>query len=142
MKIMASETPNRFIISQDVLNECHKGFKFVAKEEISPARGFRELHDAVCEAFSTTDLKETERESVNNLINALQNLSETLAEQDSLLPGGEGYFVECDDLQNLVQNIGALGEAIRIHQTSLAHHDVAKAILWSKTALKKLVFKV
>lgn len=140
---MGSKTPDneRFIMSHDVISECYKGFKFVRKEEISPAQGFRELHDAVCEAFSTTDLPNEQRDSVNDLINALQNLSETLGEQESLLPNGEGYFVECDDLRNLVQNMAALGEAIRIHQTALAHHDVAKAILWSKTALKSLVIE-
>ena len=137
---MGSKTQN-LVIPRELFGELHKGFKFVSKQDISPAQGFRELHDAVCEAFSTIDCGEEERESINDLINALNNLHETLAEQESIAPDSDGYFIERDDLKNLIGNMAALGEAIRIHQTGLAHHDVAKALLWSKTALKKIVFK-
>lgn len=106
--------------------------------ELSPAEGFLELHDAVCEAFTRIDLPNDERENVNDFINSLQNLHETLAEQEAHTPEADGYFVENTDLQHVIENMRALGDAIRMHQTELAHHDVAKALLWSKTALKKV----
>ena len=109
------------------------------KCELSPAQGFHELHDAVCEAFTRIDLPDDERENVNELINSLQNLHETLVEQESVTPDADGYFVESEDLEHLVKNMRSIGDAIRMHQTELAHHDVANALLWSKTALKKII---
>ncbi len=129
------------VIPRGLFGEFHKGFSFVKKRDVSPAQGFHELHDAVCEAFSSIDCEEEERENINDLINALHNLYETLAEQESVAPQSDGYFIERDDLQHIITNMAALGEAIRIHQTGLAHHDVAKALLWSKSALKKIVLK-
>ncbi len=125
-------------VSREVIGEVHKGFSFKRKSEVSPAQGFHDLHDAVLEAFSSVALGVEERASVNDLINCLQNLYETLAEQESQSPDSKGYFIEAEDLKSLVNNMGALGEAIRIHQTSM-DHEVATALLWSKSALKKIV---
>lgn len=127
------------MLPNGLFKEFHKGFSFVKKCELSPAEGFLELHDAVCEAFTRVDLSDDERENVNNFINSLQNLHETLAEQESISDDADGYFVDRDDLKHVVENLRALGDAIRMHQTELAHHDVAKALLWSKTALKKVM---
>ncbi len=127
------------MLPRALFKEFHKGFSFVKKAELSPAQGFLELHDAVCEAFSRIDLPEDARGDVNNLINSLQNLHETLAEQESIDADADGYFIEREDLSHVIANMRALGDAIRMHQTELAHHDVAKAILWSKTALKKVL---
>lgn len=127
------------MLPRELFKEFHKGFSFVKKCELSPAEGFRELHDAVCEAFTRIDLPNDERENVNDFINSLQNLHETLLEQQEVLPDADGYFVESEDLEHVVKNMRSLGDAIRMHQTELHHHDVAKALLWSKTALKKLI---
>lgn len=137
---MASKT-KQLVIPKALFGEFHKGFSFVKKRDVTPAQGFRELHDAVCEAFSSVDCQEEERDNINDLINALHSLYETLAEQESISPDSDGYFIEREDLQDIVTNMAALGEAIRIHQTGLAHHDIAKALLWSKTALKQIVMK-
>ena len=125
-------------LSKDLIDEMHKGFAFKRKIKLSASQGFQDLHDAVVEAFSCVDLQKDERDSVNDLINCLHNLYETLAEQESQAPDAKGYFIEREDLQDLVTNLGALGEAIRIHQKEL-DHDVATALLWSKSALKKIV---
>jgi hypothetical protein len=125
-------------ISREIIDEVNKGFAFKKKSELSPAQGFHDLHDAVLEAFSSVSLGIEERNCANDLINCLQSLYETLAEQESIAPNSKGYFIEAEDLQNLVNNMGALGEAIRIHQTSM-DHEVATALLWSKSALKKIV---
>ncbi|MGB0718917.1 MAG: hypothetical protein ACPGRX_00490 [Bdellovibrionales bacterium] len=138
---MGQSKTSQLMISREIFGEVHKGFKFLRHEEVTPASGFHDLHDAVCEAFAHVDLPEDDRESVNDLINSLQNLYETLAEQESVAPEADGFFIEREDLLNMVKNIGALGEAIRIHQTGLAHHDVAKALLWCKTALKKIAIR-
>ena len=127
------------MLPRGLFKEFHKGFSFVKKRELSPAQGFHELHDAVCEAFTRIDLPDNERKDVNNLINSLQNLHETLVEQESIMPDADGYFVEGEDIEHVVANLRSLGDAIRMHQTELAHHDVAKALLWSKTALKKII---
>lgn len=127
------------MLPRGLFKEFHKGFSFVKKCELSPAEGFRELHDAVCEAFTRIDLPNDERENVNDFINSLQNLHETLVEQESVNADADGYFVESQDLEHVVKNMRSLGDAIRMHQTELHHHDVAKALLWSKTALKKII---
>ena len=127
------------MLPHELFKEFHKGFSFVKKCELSPAEGFKELHDAICEAFTRIDLSNDERENVNDFINSLQNLYETLAEQQEITPDADGYFVEGQDLEHVVKNMRSLGDAIRMHQTELAHHDVAKALLWSKTALKKII---
>lgn len=127
------------MLPRELFKEFHKGFSFVKKCELSPAEGFRELHDAVCEAFTRIDLPKDELENVNDFINSLQNLHETLAEQQEVTPDADGYFVESQDLEHVVRNMRSLGDAIRMHQTELHHHDVAKALLWSKTALKKII---
>ncbi|MFK7839906.1 MAG: hypothetical protein AB8B83_06190 [Bdellovibrionales bacterium] len=111
------------------------------KQELSPAQGFKELHDAVCEAFARIDWPNEERENANDLINSLQSLYETLYEQEKVMPDADGYFVEGEDIESLVHNMRGIGDAIRMHQTELAHHDVAKAILWSKTALRRIIAK-
>ena len=125
-------------VSRDVIGEVHKRFSFKRKVQVTPAQGFQDLHDAVMEAFSTVDLEPEARDNVNDLINCLQNLHETLAEQESQTPEASGYFIESEDLKDLVNNMGALGEAIRIHQTEM-DQEVATALLWSKSALKKIV---
>lgn len=135
-----SPKSEHLVIPRELFDEFHKGFSFLSCESISPAQGFKELHDAVCEAFSSVDCGEEERENINNFINALHNLYETLAEQEKISADSDGYFIEREDLKETVQNMAALGEAIRIHQIQLAHHDIAKALLWSKTALKKIAF--
>ena len=127
------------MLPRELFKEFHKGFAFVKKAELSPAQGFRELHDAVCEAFARIDLPNDERDDMNDLINSLENLAEDLAEQQKVSRDADGYFVENEDLENIVKNMRGLGDAIRMHQTELHHHDVAKALLWSKTALKKLI---
>ena len=139
MKAMTKSKSQQIMLPAGLFKEFHKGFSFVKKRELSPSQGFAELHDAVCEAFTRVDLPPEERENVNNLINSLQNLHETLAEQEMAMHDADGYFVDREDLQHVVANLRALGEAIRMHQTELAHHDIAKAILWSKTALKKVI---
>lgn len=136
---MARTKSQQIMLPRGLFKEFHKGFSFVKKRELSPAQGFRELHDAVCEAFARIDLPDDEREDVNDLINSLENLTETLAEQEQVMPDADGYFVESEDLELVVKNMRSLGDAIRMHQTELAHHDVAKALLWSKTALKKII---
>ena len=128
-------------VSRDVFSEMHKGFSFVKKAPVSPAQGFRELHDAVRSAFAHVDLQTGARNEAHDLINCLHNLYEQLAEQESINPKSQGYFIEREDLQHLVENMAALGEAIRIHQTDLKHHETATALLWSKSALKKIVAK-
>ncbi len=129
----------QIMIPSGLFKEFHKGFAFVRQCELSPAQGFAELHDAVCEAFTRIELPGAQRSNVNNLINSLHNLHETLAEQEAVSVDADGYFIESEDLQHVIDNLRSLGDAIRMHQTELAHHDVAKALLWSKTALKKLV---
>jgi len=136
---MSRSKSQQIMLPRGLFKEFHKGFSFVKKRELSPSQGFLELHDAVCEAFTRIDLPESERKDVNDLINSLQNLHETLAEQEAVTPDADGYFVESQDLEYVVKNIRSLGDAIRMHQTELAHHDVAKALLWSKTALKKII---
>jgi len=131
--------PTQIMLPRGLFREFHKGFSFVKNEELSPAQGFAELHDAVCEAFSRVDLPENARGDVNDLINSLQSLNETLAEQEAVNKDADGYFIDREDLAHVINNLAALGEAIRMHQTELAHHDIAKAILWSKTALKKII---
>ena len=131
----------QIMLPRGMFKEFHKGFSFVKKHELSPAEGFHELHDAVCEAFTRIDLPDEEREDVNDLINSLQNLYEGLKEQEAVMPDADGYFVESEDLEHIVTNMRGLGDAIRMHQTELHHHDVAKALLWSKTALKKIIAK-
>ena len=130
---------DQIMLPRGLFREFHKGFSFVKNEELSPAQGFAELHDAGCEAFSRVDLPNEARGDVNDLINSLQNLNETLAEQEAVNGDADGYFIDREDLTYVVNNLAALGEAIRMHQTELAHHDVAKALLWSKTALKKIL---
>lgn len=127
------------MLPRGMFKEFHKGFSFVKHHELSPAEGFRELHDAVCEAFTRIDLTDDARKDANNLINSLQNLHETLLDQEKIMPDADGYFVESQDLEHVVTNLKSLGDAIRMHQTELAHHDVAKALLWSKTALRKII---
>ena len=136
---MTRSKSQQIMLPRELFKEFHKGFSFVKKCELSPAQGFRELHDAVCEAFTRIDLPNDERQDVNDFINSLQNLYETLAEQEGVAPDADGYFVESEDLEHIVKNMRSLGDAIRMHQTELAHHDVAKALLWSKTALKKII---
>lgn len=126
-------------LSSDVIAELHKGFSFKKKIELSASQGFADLHDAVLEAFSVIDLEQAKRDEVNALINALQNITETLAEQEAVDRDASGYYIEAEDLRDLVNNIGPLGEAIRIHQTGLQHHEIATALLWSKTALQKIL---
>ena len=136
---MTRSKSQQIMLPRELFKEFHKGFSFVKKCELSPAQGFKELHDAVCEAFTRIDLPNDERQDVNDFINSLQNLYETLAEQENVAPDADGYFVESEDLEHIVKNMRSLGDAIRMHQTELAHHDVAKALLWSKTALKKII---
>ena len=136
---MPRSKSQQIILPRGLFREFHKGFSFVKKQELSPAQGFRELHDAVCEAFTRIDLPNEEREDVNDFINSLENLAEDLREQEIVSPDADGYFVEGEDLGNIVKNMRSLGDAIRMHQTELHHHDVAKALLWSKTALKKII---
>ncbi len=132
------ENSKHLRVSREIIGEVHKGFSFKKKVQVSPSQGFHDLHDAVVEAFSCVDLKVEGRESVNELINCLQNLYETLAEQESLAPESSGYFIEAEDLKHLINNMDAIGEAIRIHQTGM-DQDTATAMLWAKTALKKIV---
>jgi hypothetical protein len=141
VQLMAQTKSQQIMIPRGLFKEFHKGFSFIKKRELSPAQGFHELHDAVCEAFTRIDLSDDERENINDLINSLQNMHESLAEQEAVSSDADGYFVESEDLHHLVDNMRGLGDAIRMHQTELAHHDVAKALLWSKTALKKLIAK-
>lgn len=136
---MARTKSQQIMLPRGLFKEFHKGFSFVKKRELSPAQGFRELHDAVCEAFSRIDLPNDERQNANDLINSLESLAEGLAEQENIMPDADGYFVESEDLEHVVKNMRGLGDAIRMHQTELAHHDIAKALLWSKTALKKII---
>jgi len=139
MKIMRKNLSQQIMLPRGLFREFHKGFSFVKNQELSPAQGFAELHDAVCEAFTRIDLPNEDRENVNDLINSLHNLHETLSEQESITPDADGYFIESADLEAVIQNLKSLGDAIRMHQTELSHHDVAKALLWSKTALKKIL---
>ena len=137
---MSQTESQQIILPRGLFKEFHKGFSFLKDHEMSPAEGFKELHDAVCEAFTRIDVPDDEeREDVNDLINSLQNLYEELKEQENVNPDADGYFVEVDDLKHVVRNLRSLGDAIRMHQTELHHHDVAKALLWSKTALKKII---
>jgi len=139
VEYMSRTKSQQIMLPRGLFKEFHKGFSFVKKRELSPAQGFMELHDAVCEAFTRIDLPDEQRQDINDLINSLQNLHEGLAEQEFIMPDADGYFVEGEDLENVVKNMRGLGDAIRMHQTELAHHDVAKALLWSKTALKKII---
>ncbi len=139
MTLMAKTKSKQIILPRELFKEFHKGFSFVKKRELSPAQGFRELHDAVWEAFTRIDLPESDRQNINDLINSLESLAEGLEEQENIMPDADGYFVEREDLKNVVKNMRGLGDAIRMHQTELAHHDVATALLWSKTALKKIM---
>ena len=134
---MPRRNSQQIILPNGLFKEFHKGFSFIKKQEVTPAQGFRELHDAVCEAFARIDLTDGERENVNNLINSLENMAEDLKEQQKDLPDADGYFVENTDLQHIIENIRSLGDAIRMHQTELARHDIANALLWFKTALKR-----
>ena len=138
---MAQSKSQQIMLPRGLFKEFHKGFSFVKKRELSPAQGFHELHDAVCEAFTRIDLPDEERENVNDLINSLQNLYEGLKELESVMPDADGYLVDSEDLEHVVKNLRALGDAIRMHQTQLHHHDIASALLWSKTALKKIIAK-
>ncbi len=139
LEIMARSKSQQIMLPKELFKEFHKGFAFVKQDELSPAQGFRELHDAVCEAFTRIDLPDEERSDINDLINSLQNLYETLDDQERVMPEADGFFVESEDLEHIVANMRGLGDAIRMHQTELHHHDVAKALLWSKTALKKII---
>lgn len=100
------------------------------------ADGVEAFHDAVCSAFAHVDLDENERPRVNDFINALQDLYETVLEQSA---DAEIYYVDVEDLKDITENFDCLRRVICIQHTELQQHDVSSALLWAKTALKGLI---
>ncbi|MAI62191.1 MAG: hypothetical protein CBB87_06920 [Micavibrio sp. TMED27] len=101
----------------------------------TPALGLSALHDAVNTAFAHTDLEDSQRENVNLFINALQDLYETVSEQDQ---EAEAFVVEREDLRDITENLHCLRQVICIQHSELRHHDISTALLWAKTALRRL----
>ena len=103
---------------------------------LTPAYGLSAFHDAVSGAFAHTEVHEDSRERVNDFINALQDLYESVEEQDQ---SADVFMVEREDLGHISANLDCLRQVICIQHVELQHHDVSSALLWAKTALRRLI---
>lgn len=109
-----------------------------ARDRYTPAAGLNALRDSVCTAFAHIDIPQDQKESVNIFINALQDLYETVEDQDQ---NAEFFKIDSEDLRDIRANINCLRQVICIQHSDLRHHDVSSALLWAKTAIKKLIDK-
>ncbi|MBX2835153.1 MAG: hypothetical protein KTR28_09310 [Micavibrio sp.] len=107
-----------------------------SRAQYTPAMGLQAFHDAVCSAFAHIDLPAKDRTRINDFINALQDLYETVAEQDQ---SAEAFMVEGEDLKDISANLDCLRQVICIQHAELHHHDISSALLWAKTALRRLI---
>ena len=120
----------------DLYSIVHRFSEEHNREAYTPAQGLSAFHDAVSTAFAHVDVPDHNRESVNDFINALQDLYETVQEQDQNAPH---FKVEVEDIIDISHNLHCLREVICIQHTELHHHDISSSLLWAKTALRKLV---
>jgi hypothetical protein len=120
----------------DLYSIVHRFSEDHNRAAYTPAEGLSAFHDAVTTAFAHVDVPAENRESVNCFINALQDLYETVDEQDQ---SASAFIVELEDIVDISRHMDCLRAVICIQHTELKHHDISSSLLWAKTALRKLV---